>query len=476
MIGVMHLTRTCSAVLLLFVLAGCGGQPPATRPNILYIMTDDHAAHMLSAYGSKIASTPNLDRIGAEGVRFSNAFCTNSLCAPSRATLLTGKYSHANGLRNNMDTFDGSQQTFPKLLQAAGYETAVVGKWHLKSEPTGFDYWNILPGQGVYHDPELIEMGEKSKHEGYVTDIITDIAINWIRQREPDKPFALLYHHKAPHAQWVPDDKHAAMFKGEEIAEPKTFNDDRQGRAKPVQEAKNLIWPDLRDRWKSWGKWGKSVPEGLSPEEEKKYVYQQYVKDYMRVVASVDDNVGRMLDFLDESGLAENTVVIYTTDNGMFVGDHGMFDKRWMHEEALRIPLLVRYPREIKAGSVVDGFALNVDFAPTILDFAGVEIPADMQGRSLRPLLDGQTPADWRTSFYYHYYEHPGPHNVAKHEGVRTDRYKLLHYTDTDESELIDLTEDPHEYHNVYDDPAKAAVVEEIESQMADFRRQLAVP
>ena len=449
-------------------------QTELSRPNILYIMTDDHAAHMVSNYGSRIASTPNLDRIGNEGLRFVNAFCTNSLCAPSRATLLTGKYSHKNAQRTNRDTFDGSQQTFPRLLQQSGYQTAIIGKWHLKSEPTGFDYWNILPGQGDYHDPVLVEMGEEKKHTGYVTDIITDLAINWIQSRDRQRPFALLLHHKAPHAGWIPDEKHIGMFEGEEIAEPDTFDDDFMSRAKPLQKAGNLIWPDLRNAFLRWPTLGKSVPQGLNREEERKAVYQLYVKDYMRVVASVDDNVGRMLDFLEESGLSEDTMVIYTTDNGMFVGDHGMFDKRWMYEEALRIPLMVCYPRAIRPGIVTEHFALNVDYAPTILDYAGVDIPADIQGRSLRPILEGADPPDWRTSFYYHYYEFSGQQNVPMHYGLRNQRYKLIHYYgEADTWELVDLQEDPREYKNVYNDPAYADIVAKMKAELSRLRQEL---
>jgi len=465
------LLRACIALLL---LVGCGRQTDVRRPNILYIMTDDHAAHMLSIYGSRIASTPNLDRIGNEGIRFTDAFCTNSLCAPSRATLLTGKYSHKHGQRTNADKFDASQRTFPQLFQRAGYQTAVIGKWHLASQPTGFDYWNVLPGHGDYHDPVLIEMGKKKEHTGYVTDIITDLALDWLQSRDQARPFLLLWHHKAPHARWIPDRKHMGMFEGREIGEPETFGDPLRHRAEVVQEARNLIWPDLRRRFLAWQAFGKSVPGGLSPIQEKKAVYQRYVKDYMRVVASVDDNVGRILDYLDETGLTEDTVVIYTTDNGMFVGDHGMFDKRWMYEEALRVPLLVRYPRDIKPGSVSGRFSLNVDYAPTMLDYAGIEIPADMQGRSLRPILSGEDPPDWRKSLYYHYYEYPGVHNVPKHFGVRTDRHKLIHYYgDPDTWELIDLQMDPHEYQNVYDDPVYADVVKQLKTELVRLRREV---
>lgn len=469
--------RSISVFILAMTLFGCAATEEAGPPNFIYIMTDDHAAHMLSCYGSPIASTPNLDRIATEGIRFTNAFCTNSLCGPSRATLLTGKYSHKNGKRDNIVEFDGSQQTFPKLLRQAGYQTAMIGKWHLKSAPTGFDYWNVLPGQGRYHNPTMIEMGETKEYEGYVTDIITDHALNWLKGRDPAKPFALLYHHKAPHGGWEPDEKHVAMFANETIAEPETFNADFKGRAKPVQEVNSFLVPDFLKRMKRWNHPTKPVPdESLSFEEKKKAVYQCYVKDYMRVVASVDDNVGRVLDYLDESGLAENTVVIYTTDNGMFVGDHGLFDKRLMHEEALRLPLAVRYPRMIKPGSTTGSFSLNVDYAPTILDLAGVEVPADMQGRSLKPVLEGSAPPDWRKSLYYHYYEHPSGHNVAKHYGVRTDRFKLIHWYETDVWELIDLQKDVHEYQNVYDDPAYADTIAELKTELQRLRTELEVP
>ena len=454
----------------------CRPEAAVPRPNILYIMTDDHAAHMLSSNGSRIASTPNLDRIANEGIRFTNAFCTNSLCSPSRATLLTGKYSHKNGKLTNRGEFDGSQQTFPKLLRKAGYQTAIVGKWHLQSDPTGFDYSNVLPGQGRYMNPVMIENGVKKEHKGYVTDIITDTVLDWLKNRDKTRPFALLYHHKAPHGPWEPDQKHVSMFADEEIAEPVTFNDDLTGRAELLRGIHSFLWPDLRDRFLKWKQPTKTLTKGLSPAEGKKAVYQAYVKDYMRVVASVDDNVGRVLDFLDENGLAKDTIVIYTTDNGMFVGDHGLFDKRLMHEEALRLPLLVRYPRAIKPGTVTGAYALNVDYAETILDYADVKIPADMQGRSLRPVLEGHAPADWRKTFYYHYYEFPSGHNVPRHYGVRTDRYKLMHYYENDVWELIDLEKDPHEYKNVYSDPAHAEVVKELKAEIQRLRKKLEVP
>ena len=471
--------RKCLSFLPLVVALGCSESPP--RPNIIYIMTDDHATQMMSAYGSTRAATPNLDRIAREGMLFRNAFCTNSLCAPSRATLLTGLYSHKNGQLSNQETFDGSQSTFPKLLQQAGYQTALVGKWHLRSEPTGFDYWNILPGQGDYRNPDLIEMGQRKSHQGYVTDIITDLAMDWIRNRDRQRPFALLYHHKAPHARWIPSEEHELLFEDEDIAEPETFDDSYTRRAEPIQQATNRLVPGLLGRYRQWGpQFGKVVPDDLEDEDLRDWMYQAYIKDYKRVMVSVDENVGRLLDFLEREGLSRDTMIIYTSDNGKFVGDHFMFDKRLMYEETLRIPLAVRYPRGIRPGQETDAFSLNLDYAPTILDYAGVDIPLHMQGRSLRPLLQGRTPDDWREMIYYQYHERPAAHNVATHYGVRTDRYKLIHYSDDyggpEAWELIDLEKDPLEYVNFYDDPAYADTVSQLKEQLRQLRGQFEVP
>lgn len=466
----MKLRLACAGIAAALALAGCGA---GGRPNFIYIMTDDHAAHMLSAYGSAIASTPNLDRIADGGMLFENAFVTNSLCAPSRAVLLSGKYSHRNGQLSNRDTFDGSQQTFPKLMREAGYETALIGKWHLKSDPAGFDYWKVLPGQGRYHDPEFIEMGKRVRHEGYVTDLITDFVLQWLENRPEERPFLLLYHHKAPHGPWEPDEKHRAMFAGETIAEPPHFHDDFSNRASAAAASESDLEPELAARYT---RWGSAPPPELDALGRKKWVYQRYVKDYMRVVASVDDNVGRLLDYLDAAGLAANTAVIYTSDNGMFVGDHGLFDKRFMYEEPLRVPLLVRYPPIIRPGSRTAAMALNLDFAPTILDLAGIPVPEDMQGRSLQPVLRGGVPGNWRKSAYYHYYEYPSSHNVYPHYGVHTERYKLIHYyKPVDEWEMFDIEEDPLELRSVYDDPQYAQVRAELEAELARLRAELQV-
>ncbi len=443
---------------------------PAARTNILYIMTDDHAAHALSCYESKINKTPNLDRIATGGMRFDNCFVTNSLCGPSRATLLTGKYSHMNGFRDNKTDakFDGSQVTFPKLPQKAGYQTGVIGKWHLGTDPTGFDHWSILPGQGRYIDPIFIENGQRKVVKGYATDVITDKALDFMKTRQAEKPFCLLYHHKAPHREWTPDDKHGQLYEDQDIPVPETFDDDYKNRASAARDQemtieRHLTATDLK----------RPIPAGLEGEALKKWKYQRFIKDYLRCIASVDDNVGRVLDYLETSGLSENTIVIYTADNGFFLGDHGWFDKRFMYEESLRVPLLVRYPGKIVAGSVSKDLVINADFAPTFLDYAGVPAPVDIQGRSLRPTLEGKTPADWRKSAYYHYYEFPQPHHVHPHYGVRTDRYKLINYYTLKEWELFDLQKDPHELKSVYDDPAYAGVREDMTRELTRLRAEL---
>jgi len=467
-------------------MMGAGGK----RPNIIFIMTDDHASHALSCYGSKINKTPNLDRLAKEGMLFENCFCTNSICAPCRAVILTGKYSHINGVIDNRKRFDGSQPTFPKLLQEAGYETAMIGKWHLKSDPTGFDYWNVLPGQGTYYNPFMREMGQRKKYTGYTTDIITDHCLKWLKERRADKPFCLMYHHKAPHRRWEPGPKHLAMYDDVTIPEPDNLFDDYSNRGRAAKEQDmsiektmdkidlKLVAPrNLNSEQKNF--WDAAYEPkneafrkaNLKGKELVRWKYQRYIKDYLRCIASVDDNVGRLLDYLDESGLARNTVVFYTSDQGFYLGDHGWFDKRFMYEESLRMPLLVRCPREIKPGSVNDAIVLNLDFAPTFLDLAGVGKPDDMQGRTIRRVLRGKTPRDWRTSMYYHYYEYPAVHSVKRHYGVRTQRCKLIHfYHDIDEWELYDLQKDPREMKNVYDNPAYGGIVKQLKAELKRLR------
>ena len=437
------------------------------RPNILYIMADDHASHAISAYGSKINRTPNIDRIATAGLRFTNCFVTNSICTPSRACILTGKYSHINGVPV-FNRFDGRQPTLAKYLQAAGYHTGMIGKWHLGSDPTGFDYWNILPGQGVYRDPVLIDRGQQKKHEGYVTDIITDLSLAFLKDRPKDKPFFLMCHHKAPHRPWQPDAQHAKKWENVQVPEPETFNDDYATRSDAAREATMRIDRDLnRTDLK------RDPPPGLSAEKLKKWKYQRYMHDYLACVESIDDNVGRLLDYLDTNGLAENTIVIYTSDQGFFLGDHNWFDKRFMYEESLRMPFVVRWPARIKPGTVNADMVLNVDFAPTLLDAAGLKVPGDIQGRSFLPLLRGEKPSDWRTSMYYRYYHYPQDHRVQPHYGVRTARYKLIYFNKIDQWELFDLDKDPCELKNVYADPNYAETVKTLKAEMYRLKKEL---
>ncbi len=449
-----------------------------SRPNILFIMSDDHAAHAISAYGSRINSTPHIDRIAAEGMRFENCFCTNSICTPSRAAILTGTYNHVNGVTTLSTHLDGRLQNYPKVLQEHGYQTAVVGKWHLGHggihDPTGFDYWDVLPGQGLYHDPEMIEMGEKTKRRGYATDLITDYSLDWLRGRDRDKPFCIMVHHKAPHRPWEPDDKHAHMYEDEDIPEPETFDDDYSNRARAAAAARMRVDRDLNAEDLKV-----PVPENLTPAEEKRWKYQRYIKDYLRCVASIDDNVGRLLDYIDEEGIGEDTIVVYTSDQGFFLGDHGWYDKRFMYEESLRMPFLIRYPREVAPGSINRDMILNVDFPATFLDCAGTEVPSSFQGRSFRSLLRDETPADWQTSMYYRYWMHGAHHNVCAHYGVRTLRYKLIYYygdplgqegavgpKTEPEWEFFDLEKDPCELNSVYADPGYEDVVKELKAEL----------
>jgi arylsulfatase A-like enzyme len=463
------------AALVMFPPSAAQTQRAAKRPNIVFIMTDDHAAHAISAYGSKLIQTPNIDRLAKEGMKFENCFVTNSICTPSRAAILTGKYSHLNGVPV-FNHLDNSQPLLSKYLQAAGYHTGMIGKWHLggqdpkrpeEGKPAGFDYWNILPGQGAYFDPVMIENGDRKKLTGYTTDIITDLSIDFVKNRPQDKPFFLMYHHKAPHRNWQPDEKHRKQYENYEPPIPATFDDDYKGKSDASRQAtmhidENLTRNDLK----------MDPPAGLSGAALKKWKFKRYMQDYLACVQSVDDNIGRFLEFLDKNGLAENTIVIYTSDQGFFLGEHNFFDKRFMYEESLRMPFLIRWPGKIKPGSVSKGMILNVDFAPMMLDAAGVKTPADMQGRSFLPLLAGRMPKDWRTSMYYRYY-HPGDHNVAAHYGIRTQQYKLIYFNKLNQWELYDLRKDPLEMRNVYSDPAYQKIVEQLKKEMNRLKKEL---
>jgi arylsulfatase A-like enzyme len=448
------------------------GAQSGKRPNIVFIMSDDHAAHAIGAYGSVINKTPNIDRIAEEGMRFDNCFCTNSLCAPSRAVILTGKYSHVNRLADNRNRvgFDGSQQTLPKLLQQTGYRTAIVGKWHLGSPPTGFHYSNVLPGQGDYHDPVMIENGESRKHTGYVTDIITDEALGWLREQESStSPFFLMLHHKAPHADWEPDEKHMHMYADADIPLPATFNDDYKTRTAQIKEHRLHVGP------KQWALHFRSrlgdIPEGMTEQETREWVYQRYMKDYLRCIASVDDNIGRVLDYLDESGLSKNTIVVYTSDQGFFLGDHGLYDKRFMYEHSLRMPFLMRYPGHIAPHSTADANVLNLDFASTFLDYANVPIPEDIQGESFKRIAGGKTPEDWRTAMYYSFQEEA--FGIGPHEGIRTKRHKLIHFLYGDMGwELYDLDVDSNELNNLYESRKNGDLVKQLKSRLKSLKEK----
>jgi arylsulfatase A-like enzyme len=457
-----------------------GAAPRRTRPNILYIMADDHASHAISAYGSRINRTPNIDRLASGGMRFDNCFCTNSICTPSRGAILTGQYSHRNGVYTLNDPLDGNRQNVAKLMQAGGYQTAMIGKWHLHNDPTGFDYWNILPGQGAYYDPVFIDRGVKKQHQGYCTDLIGDFSLEWLKSRDRKRPFFLMSHHKAPHRPWQPGPKYAHLFDGQTIPEPDNLYDHYETRARgtarvTMKVGESMTRTDLKtDR-----------PAGLEGDALRKWAYQLYIKDYLRCVQSVDDNVGRLLDYLDQDGSARDTIVIYTSDQGFFLGDHGFYDKRFIYEESLRMPFLIRYPGAIRPGSVAGGMVLNIDFAPLFLDYAGQRTPADMQGRSFRPLCEGHTPPDWRTAMYYRYWMHLADHNVPAHYGIRTSRYKLIYYygkplgmrgalepATEPEWELFDLQTDPREMRNVYNNSGYAGVRRQLEAELARLQQE----
>lgn len=533
-------------------LSGCSGQNQKNKEykkiNIVYIMCDDHSYQTISAYDRRFVETPNIDRLAAEGARFTNSFVANSLSGPSRACLLTGKHSHKNGFTNNEHgIFDGSQQTLQGILQNNGYATAMIGKWHLVSEPTGFDYWDILTGQGSYYNPVFISNGDTLVRKGYVTDLVTDVALDWLSNRDKDKPFCIFIHHKAPHRSWMPDIRDLDIDGDKEYPLPDTFYDDYESReAAKLQEmniirdmniiydlkmadreneihtpdnqeleagGRNLYRCDLKpgqeiipgrmdsEQQRAWDAYYDPIiadfkKAGLTGDALAEWKYQRYMNDYCRVIMSVDRNVGRVYDYLRENGLLDNTVIIYTSDQGFFMGEHGYFDKRYMYEESFRTPLIVRMPNGKavrqkaysrvygpafeRTSNDIDGFVQNIDYAPTILDFAGLAIPGDMQGESFRPLLEGSDPdrietskgIGWRKSLYYHYYEYPAEHSVRRHYGVRTERYSLMHfYNDIDEWELFDLKEDPAELHNIWGSPAAKELTDSLMNELRRLQR-----
>lgn len=489
-------------------LVGCKEGEPEKKMNILYIMSDDHSYQTISAYDGRFIQTPHIDRIGKEGVVFTNSFVANSISGPSRACMLTGKHSHKNGFIDNAHKFDGSQQTYPKLLQQAGYQTAVVGKWHLTSDPTGFDYWNILIGQGEYYNPTFIDNGEKKQIEGYATNITTDLALNWLEnERDEEKPFCLLLHHKAPHRTWMPDTCDLGVFDKITFSLPENFYDTYENRMAAAQQEMSIMHdmdlvydlkmadkeneihtesprleqagrnlynrmnPEQKTKWDAY--YDPIIKDfkgkGLSGNELAEWKYQRYMRDYLSVIRSVDRNIGRVLQYLEEKGLLENTLIVYTSDQGFYMGEHGWFDKRFMYEESFRTPLVARLPGGKKG--YIDQLVQNIDYAPTILELAGVEIPEDIQGESFLPLLQGKEPEEWRKSLYYHYYEYPAEHAVKRHYGVRTERYKLMHfYNDIDCWELYDLESDPSEMNNLYGQTGHKSVQEELHRELDRLR------
>jgi len=473
------------------------------RPNILFILTDDHSYQTISAYDHRYIETPALDRIGKEGVIFTNSFVANSISGPSRACMLTGKHSHMNGFLDNSDVFDGSQQTFPKLLQKTGYQTALIGKWHLTSNPTGFNYWNMLSGQGYYYNPVFVDSTGKKQYEGYVTNLITDFSIKWLEERDTTKPFCLMVHHKAVHRIWAPDTTYLTFDKDRSFPLPKNFYDDYSGRYAAENQKMSIIKDmdlvydlkmlDKEGELKTYyrdsyikGEYGRMTDEqrkawdavydpiinkfksaNLEGNALAEWKYNRYMQDYLACVKSLDDNVARLLKYLEDNNLLENTIIVYASDQGFYMGEHGWFDKRFMYEESFRTPLLMRLPQNYKAHGKIDQLVQNIDYAPTFLEMAGIPVPSDIQGVSLVPLLKGEKPKNWRKSLYYHFYEYPDEHSVKRHYGIRNERYKIIHfYYDCDTWELYDLKKDPTEMNNLYGKPGYNKLTEKLKKEL----------
>ena len=502
------------ALTLLALIAGIAAQATAAdRPNVLFIFTDDHAPHAIGAYDGWLKSvnpTPNIDRLAAEGMVFKNSFCTNSICGPSRAVIQTGKHSHKNGFMNNGNSFDWDQQTFPKLLQKAGYQTAMYGKSHLKGKPQGFDDWMVLPGQGLYYNPDFQTPDGLKRIDGYCTDIVTDLAVQWLEEkRDDDKPFMLMVQHKAPHRNWMPAMRHLHLYDDIEIPEPATLFDkwedntlaakyqeleidghmdlnydlfldltaDFEGEASQKRQDKSA-WNNMKrmspEQLKTWrdayGPKDEAFHKAnLSGDDLVRWKYQRYAKNYLRCVKGADESVGRLMDTLEELGLDENTVVIYSSDQGFYIGDHGWYDKRWMYEESLKMPLVAKWPGVTPPGSQNFDLVQNLDYAETFLDLAGAPIPKDMQGQSLVPLLKGEGDGEFRDGIYYHYYEYPSVHMVPRHFGIRTHRYKLMSFYQFGVWEMYDLQEDPDELTNIYE-TADPALVSEMKQKLKDLQ------
>ncbi len=508
-ISVPKILSLCLLMLIVFLLKARGQEQ---RPNIIYIMSDDHAYQAISAYGYGLNHTPYIDQLAKDGMLFKKSFVTNSICGPSRAVMLTGKYSHINGFTDNHSTFDNKQQTVATLLHDAGYQTAVIGKWHLVSSPVGFDYSNIVPGQGEYYNPLFIENGVQKKVEGYVTNLTTDYAINWLDKRDNTKPFFLIYQQKAPHRNWMPEEKYYHLFDSTTFPVPANYFDNYDTRTGAAHEQQMEIARDMHDAYdlklsfdlppderKGLAANWQNIFNRFTSEEKKKWEaaygpdneafrkanlsgkelaiwkYQRYMKDYLRCVQSVDDNVGRLMQYLKDKGLDKNTIVIYTSDQGFYLGEHGWFDKRFMYEESFRTPLIVKWPGVIKPGSVSSDLVMNLDFAETLLEMAKQKVPADMQGISFVPVLKGKQEKAFRDGVYYHFYENQ-EHNVAKHIGVRTDRYKLIYFYEKEEWEMYDLQKDISEMKNIYNDPAYRQQRETLVKKLKELKEQYKDP
>ena len=488
----------------LLLISSCQWNEKLSKPNIIFIMSDDHAAHAISSYGGiydKIAPTPNIDKIGSDGIRFENVFCTNGICGPSRASILTGKYSHRNGFYKNEKggKFDKDQWTFPKEFQENGYQTALFGKWHLGSEPVGFHHFKYHDNkgqQGFYYNPIYNENGNRVTEEGYATNLTTDFALNWLKtEGENEKPFMMMLQFKAPHRSWEPDEKYRNLFGDQEMPYPITFNDNYEGREQTAGDTDmtmdffnrkdmKLSPPDSLTGKKERNKWLRAgdkrgfgegwLPQnGMTQQEARKWKYQRYIKDYLACIKSVDDNIGRVLDYLEKSGLDENTVVIYTSDQGFYLGDHGWFDKRFMYEESLKMPFLMRYPGIKKQKNVNRDVITNIDFASTLLDIAGIEEKEDLQGRSFLSNVLDENSKDWRQSMYYHYYEFPFWHHVQPHYGIRNEKFKLIHfYYNIDVWELYNLQNDPEEMTNLINDPTYNDVIKGMKLELYNLQME----
>lgn len=508
---------------IIFSACGISQQEGKQKPlNIIHIMTDDHSFQTISAYGhpiSRLAPTPNIDRLAAEGVLFRKAFVENSLSTPSRACLMTGLYSHQNGQRQLGKGIDTTKVFFSELLQESGYQTGVVGKWHMQCEPKGFDFYHVLWDQGEYYNPEFRSQdsnGEYVKEEGYATTLTTDHAIRFLENREPEKPFCLLVHHKAPHRNWMPDTKYLNLYEDVEFPYPETFYDDYSTRCEAarkqemrIEDHMTLIYdlkvnelkdtPAYKNEWSSSGlenslnrmneeqrnSWlaaygpsnEKFIKQNLKGNDLLKWKYQRYLRDYLRCIKTIDDEVGRLINYLEKEGLMDNTIIVYTSDQGFYMGEHGWFDKRFMYEESFRTPLIIRYPNTENRGTECDLLVQNIDYAPTYLDAANLEAPKEMSGTSLIPLLDGNEPAVWRKYLYYHYYDYPAIHQVQRHDGVRDDRYKLIHFYgekgEVNCNELYDLQNDPNEINNLYGNADHTEIQDRLQKQLEHFRTTL---